>query len=95
MVAFNVTADEEISMEAGLNSFDKAEELRLIKAKKIEDSKSAKKGGTKKVVKKFVPKAPKAEKPAEAVEEAPATEEVKPAKKVTKKAVKAEEPKAE
>ena len=99
MVAFNVTADEEISMEAGLNSFDKAEELRLIKAKKIEDSKSAKKSGTKKVVKKFVPKAPKAEKPAEAVEEvkeeAPVTEEVKPAKKVTKKAVKAEEPKAE
>ena len=99
MVAFNVTADEEISMEAGLNSFDKAEELRLIKAKKIEDAKSAKKGGAKKVVKKFAPKAPKAEKPAEATEEvkeeAPVAEEAKPAKKVAKKAVKTEEPKAE
>ena len=103
MVAFNVTADEEVTMEAGLNSFDKQEESRLIKAKKIEDSKSSKKGG-KKPAKKFAPKAaaPKAEK---ASEEAPAAEEVKeeakvekaakPARKPAKKVAKTEEPKAE
>ena len=105
MVAFNVTADEEVSMEAGLSAFDKTEEMKMIKAKKIEDAKSSKKGGSKRAVKKFAPKAPKAEKPAEAP--AAATEEAKaeapvaeapakPAKKTTKKAVKAaEEPKAE
>ncbi len=89
MVAFNVTADEEVSMEAGLSSFDKQEELRLIRAKKIEDSKNGKKGN-KKPSKKF---APKAAKPVEEAKEAPkaeeatATEEAKPeAKKAAKPA---------
>jgi small subunit ribosomal protein S2 len=111
MVGFNVTADEEVTMEAGLNSFDKAEELRLIKAKKIEDSKSAKKGkSSRKAPKKFASKAPKAAKPADEAAEAPVEEEPKaeeavevkaekPAKAAkkpaAKKAAKAEEPKAE
>jgi len=93
LVSFNVTADEEISMEAGLNGFDKNEELKLIKAKKIEDTKSSKKAsGRKAPAKKFAPKAPKAEKPAEeAKAEAPVAEaaapaaEEKPAKKAPAK----------
>ncbi len=76
-VAYNVQPDEEVSMVDALNSFDKQEEMKLIKAKKIEDALAAKKASGKKVtVKKYTPKAAK---PAEKTETpaAPVAEEPK------------------
>jgi small subunit ribosomal protein S2 len=79
-VAYGVQPDEEVSMVDAINSFDKAEELKLIKAKKIEDALATKRSSGRKPAKKFTPKAK--------ATTAPATEE-KPAAPV------AEEPKAE
>lgn len=76
-VAYNVQPDEEVSMVDALNSFDKQEEMKLIKAKKIEDALAAKKASGKRVtVKKYTPKAAK---PAEKTETpaAPVAEEAK------------------
>lgn len=92
-VAYGVQPEEEVSMVDALNSFDKAEELKLIKAKKIEDAIASKNSSNKKPVKKVAPKAPKAT-PAPAAEapaaEAPVAEE-KPA---AKKAPRAKKPAA-
>ena len=81
-VAYGVQPEEVVSMVDALNSFDKQEESRLIKDKKIEDARAAKRGSSKKPApKKVAPKAkpapakeaPKAE-AAPAVEEAPKAE---------------------
>ena len=81
-VAYGVQPEEVVSMVDALNTFDKQEESRLIKDKKIEDAKAAKRGSSKKPApKKVAPKAkpapakeaPKAE-AAPAVEEAPKAE---------------------
>ena len=81
-VAYGVQPEEVVSMVDALNSFDKQEESRLIKDKKIEDARAAKRGSNKKPApKKVAPKAkpapakeaPKAE-AAPAVEEAPKAE---------------------
>ena len=82
-VAYGVQPEEEVSMVDALNSFDKQEESKLIRDKKIEDARAAKRSsGRKPAPKKVAPKkvapakeAPKAEeKPAPVAEEAPKAE---------------------
>lgn len=80
-VAYGVQPEEVVSMVDALNSFDKQEESKLIRDKKIEDARAAKRGsGRKPAPRKAAPKAkpaPKAEAPkaeAPVVEEAPKAE---------------------
>ena len=77
-VAYGVQPEEEVSMVDALNSFDKQEESKLIRDKKIEDARAAKRSsGRKPAPKKVAPakEAPKAEeKPAPVAEEAPKAE---------------------
>ena len=76
-VAYGVQPEEVVSMVDALNTFDKQEESRLIKDKKIEDARAARKGsGKKPAPKKAAPKAkPAPAKEAPAKEEAPVAEE--------------------
>ena len=76
-VAYGVQPEEVVSMVDALNTFDKQEESRLIKDKKIEDAKAAKRNsGRKPAAKKVAPKAkPAPAKEAPKKEEAPVVEE--------------------
>ena len=57
-VAYGVQPEEVVSMVDALNTFDKQEESRLIKDKKIEDARAAKRSsGRKPAPKKVAPKA--------------------------------------
>ena len=76
-VAYGVQPEEVVSMVDALNTFDKQEESRLIKDKKIEDARAAKRSsGRKPAPKKVAPKAkPAPAKEAPKKEEAPVVEE--------------------
>lgn len=76
-VAYGVQPEEVVSMVDALNSFDKQEESKLIRDKKIEDARAAKRGsGRKPAPKKVAPKAkPAPAKEAPKAEEAPVVEE--------------------
>ena len=76
-VAYGVQPEEVVSMVDALNSFDKQEESKLIRDKKIEDARAAKRGsGRKAAPKKVAPKAkPAPAKEAPKAEEAPVVEE--------------------
>ena len=75
-VAYGVQPEEVVSMVDALNSFDKQEESKLIRDKKIEDARAAKRGsGRKPAPKKVAPKAkPAPAKEAPKQEAAPAEE---------------------
>ena len=72
-VAYNVQPEEVVSMVDALNSFDKQEEMKLIRDKKIEDNRASKRSSGKRVApKKVAPKKPAPAKEAPKAEEAPA-----------------------
>lgn len=82
-VAYGVQPEEVVSMVDALNSFDKQEESKLIREKRIEDQRAAKRGSSRKSApRKVAPKAkpapakeaPKAEETPAVVEEAPKAE---------------------